>query len=446
MFTYIKAKNFKSFKNLEINFNKTKDKTNNLIVIYGENGSGKTNIAEIFRFLEMSITVKDTEKIMANVANEKSDTPNLLEYLISNINKPIDMYNMVFESNRMIDTKEPTEVECGFKTKETEGYYCIKFDKKVLEEKLYYKIDKQKGILFEIKNENGNILKKLNNKIFHDKKYKEELIDTIEKYWGKYSFLSLLFFEIKDKNKKYITSRISDNIFEAMYELVMTKTSIEDSQKRFINPNINELQRGLINEKDIEKIKKQEEILRIFFTQAYTDIRDVRYEIEKTEEKDKLRYKLFFEKKIGGEIKSIPSMWESAGTQKILKQFQILLDAILGENVIIDEIDNGVHDALIKNIIMSIKDEITGQLIITTHNTLLLETLPKESIYILTTDRNGNKEVNSIKDYDINIQKNHNARDLYFKGLFGGIPLTEYINFDEIRYTLEKQNEEDEDK
>jgi len=34
------------------------------------------------------------------------------------------------------------------------------------------------------------------------------------------------------------------------------------------------------------------------------------------------------------------------------------------------------------------------------------------------------------------IQKNNNARDLYLKGLFGGIPMTDYIDFEEIRYTL----------
>ena len=147
---------------------------------------------------------------------------------------------------------------------------------------------------------------------------------------------------------------------------------------------------------------------------------------------------------IGGEIKSIPSKIESAGTRRILEQFNALIGALLGETVILDEIDNGIHDVLMKNIIMSIKDEITGQLIITTHNTLLLEVLPKENIYILSTDYNGNKTINSIKEYGIKIQKNNNARDLYFNGVFGGIPTTNYIDFEEIKYALEdmENNEE----
>ena len=150
---------------------------------------------------------------------------------------------------------------------------------------------------------------------------------------------------------------------------------------------------------------------------------------------------------IGGQIKSIPSRLESDGTRRILNQFDTIIGSLLGETVIIDEIDNGIHDVLMKNIIMSIKDEITGQLIITTHNTLLLEILPKENIYILSTDRNGNKTINSIKEYGIKIQKNNNARDLYFKGVFGGIPTTNYIDFEEIKYALEdsENNEENAD-
>ena len=69
--------------------------------------------------------------------------------------------------------------------------------------------------------------------------------------------------------------------------------------------------------------------------------------------------------------------------------------------------------------------------------------MPKECIYILSTDYEGNKEINSIKDYGITIQKNNNARDLYFKGLFGGIPTTEYVDFEEIKYALEDSKEKE---
>ena len=48
---------------------------------------------------------------------------------------------------------------------------------------------------------------------------------------------------------------------------------------------------------------------------------------------------------------------------------------------------------------MSIKDKITGQLVITAHNTLLLEVLQKENIYILSTDYDGNNLIYDKGDY-----------------------------------------------
>ena len=151
---------------------------------------------------------------------------------------------------------------------------------------------------------------------------------------------------------------------------------------------------------------------------------------------------MFFEKIIGGKLIKIPCKHESAGTKRILDRFEALVDALNGSIVIIDEIDNGVHDLLMKNIIKSLEPEITGQLIITTHNTLLLEFLPKENVYILTTDYDGNKKLNSINDYEFKIQKNNNIRDLYFKGVFGGISYSDFIDFETIRSELEDIEDE----
>ena len=37
-------------------------------------------------------------------------------------------------------------------------------------------------------------------------------------------------------------------------------------------------------------------------------------------------------------------------TKKIIEEFDTLVGAIMGETVVIDEIDNGIHDLLMKNI------------------------------------------------------------------------------------------------
>lgn len=451
MFTYVKAKNFKSLKDIEFNLNKTKTKTNQFISIYGENGSGKTNIVELFKLLQQLTMSRATDIAMNKMPKEFWKIQEEMSDQLPTEIRQIFQLSFNLKEYRMLDEEEPTEIEYGFKINDNDGFYYIKFDDEIIEEKLYYMVGKQRAYLFQINKENGKIIKNLNRNIFINEKYNEELIDGIDKYWGKYTFLSLLSFEAIEKNKDYIDNNISNNIMEVIDKIWSMTVHVDKGALKIIPDGfvkvrkLNNIQKGIVKKDKLPEIKKYENVLNIFFTQAYADIKEVKYKIN--EKEDRIHYELYFYKMIGGQIKSIPSKLESDGTRRILNQFDTIIGSLLGETVIIDEIDNGIHDVLMKNIIMSIKDEITGQLIITTHNTLLLEILPKEYIYILSTDYNGNKTINSIKEYGIKIQKNNNARDLYFKGVFGGIPTTDYIDFEEIKYALEdsKDNEENAD-
>lgn len=441
MFTYVKAKNFKSLKDIEFNLNKTKTKTNQFISIYGENGSGKTNIVELFKLLQQLTMSRATDIAINKIPKEFWKIQEEMSDQLPTEIRQIFQLSFNLKEYRMLDEEEPTEIEYGFKINDNDGFYYIKYDDEIIEEKLYYMAGKQRAYLFQINKENNKIIKNLNKNIFINEKYNEELIDGIDKYWGKYTFLSLLSFETIEKNKDYIDNNISKNIMEVIDKIWSMTVHVDKGALKIIPDGfvkvrkLNNIQKGIVKKDKLPEIKKYENVLNIFFTQAYADIKEVKYKIN--EKEDKIHYELYFYKMIGGQVKSIPSKLESDGTRRILNQFDTIIGSLLGETVIIDEIDNGIHDVLMKNIIMSIKDEITGQLIITTHNTLLLETLPKEYIYILSTDYNGNKTINSIKEYGIKIQKNNNARDLYFKGVFGGIPTTDYIDFEEIKYALE---------
>ena len=104
--------------------------------------------------------------------------------------------------------------------------------------------------------------------------------------------------------------------------------------------------------------------------------------------------------------------------------------------VVYDEIDNGIHDLLLKNILESMADEITGQLIITTHNTYLLESMNIRSVYLIQSDYAGKKEVKCLDQYP-RIQSSNNPRNMYMKGMFGGVPIVDVIDYDEIRQELD---------
>jgi len=106
-----------------------------------------------------------------------------------------------------------------------------------------------------------------------------------------------------------------------------------------------------------------------------------------------------------------------------------IIEAINGQTVVYDEIDDGIHDLLMTNILLSVQDDITGQLILTTHNTLLLEDLNPKAAYVIYVDDQGNKEARCFDDYDIRIQQSNNQRKLYLNGVFGGIPFSNKIDY-----------------
>lgn len=84
MFTYVKAKNFKSLKNIYLNLKSTKTKVNNFVVIYGENGSGKTNIVELFRLLQQNILMRYIDKVIPieNIKKDQELSNNIISELM----------------------------------------------------------------------------------------------------------------------------------------------------------------------------------------------------------------------------------------------------------------------------------------------------------------------------------------------------------------------------
>ena len=75
MFTYIKLKNFKSFKNVEINLQEKKNMPKPLAVIYGVNGSGKTTISQAFLALHRTIQTMQVKGMLKDILDENLTPP-----------------------------------------------------------------------------------------------------------------------------------------------------------------------------------------------------------------------------------------------------------------------------------------------------------------------------------------------------------------------------------
>ena len=393
MITYVELKNFKSFKNTRFDFRKGKKSYKKFVAIYGENGSGKSNFVDSLSFLRLSLEsfhMVDPEQLQ-----QIQKTAPLPDKLVAALTKSdLLSFRKVMANHRMIACTEPTTIELGFVFNNHAGYYLLSFEEGVVGEKLYYFTGKQSGVMFDLSIKDGQISTSFCGSFFNTREAERELKTLIDQYWGKHSLLSILHNERERKNTEYINKSYLPNVFEPINMILFLTAKHSMGSLKAQNANVNykgvidNPMEGLIASAHEQALDQTERILNGFFTQAYSDIKQVFY--QKNPEGPNLHYRLFVQKMIGGQIRSINFLEESEGTKRILFMINDLLGACQGGTIALDEIDTGVHDLLLKTMLESIDDWIDGQLIITTHNTYLLETLRPQSIYVINVTAGGN--------------------------------------------------------
>lgn len=114
--------------------------------------------------------------------------------------------------------------------------------------------------------------------------------------------------------------------------------------------------------------------------------------------------------------KAIPLKYESEGIKKIISILQLLIVVYNRSSitVAIDELDAGVFEYLLGELLRIISEKGKGQLLFTSHNLRPLETLDRGFIAFTTTNpSNRYLRMSNLKD-------NNNLRDFYFRDIILG--------------------------
>lgn len=443
MFRYVKLKNYKSLVDLNVDFTEKKDTPKKLILIYGENGAGKSNFASSFFTLSEIIRTKSNKEILDKITEDmiakKKNIP--VENVIKILKGGLKEIENIIKECKTIGSKDNMLLEFGFRINDKNGVYKFETDnEKIVYEKLDFVYNKNSVTFFEI--DNNNI--KINENVINKKSYYNELTELTEKYFGKHSFISILNSEIADKRLKFIEENINSSLLDVIKFLdnICIQVNENSSIRGKINNSdimlkIPEYKKGEINKDEEHKLDTTEELLNIFFTYLYSDIKKVYYKKELI--KQKIHYQLYVKKLIYNNLIEMSFDNESTGTQQLLRLFPFLIDSVCGETEIVDEFDSGIHDILVKNIIENVYPSIKGQLILTTHNTYLLESdIPKECMYSFKLDSFANKELSPMTSIDgERIHPNLNVRKRYLNGTYKGTPMPMSLDFDEFAEMFE---------
>ena len=236
MFSYVHLENFKSFKNITFDFHQNKHEAKKMIAIYGENGSGKSNFVSAFEVLWMFFkclphSKPDTSmlKLLA-LAKESGDIslePAVIDAMLDDHRCQTNILSFL-RNCRMAGCDEPTVIEFGFIIDGVEGHYTLIFADQILFEELYYLYNQRRSKLFTISQSDFGIRSEL-SKVTNNKSYQKELKELIHKYWGKYSFWSILTDELMQKNVAYLIKNLSNSVATVFLTLMSTSSSYQPS-------------------------------------------------------------------------------------------------------------------------------------------------------------------------------------------------------------------------
>ncbi len=449
MLVKVLVNNFLSFENetelTMIPSNKTRKKTEHKIsvkstpllkyaVIYGANAAGKSNLVEVFRFIQYSVSKATPAHAATMVCKSKE----------SNAQKP-STFEIQFTTNGKFYAY---------------GFSVILQDRKIMSEWMYelYQNGSAKA-LFERQQAQKPVLGESISLESNDKiKIQTYLEDFDENS-------NLLFLSFMNQGKKYTpTSKLG--FFKEVFNWISNglvvcspQTSITSFEYYYnetslikINKLIKIFDTG-ISEVRIDEISK-DELKKELPQYVYDDLmEDIKKKLEEGIEKVKVSMrsnKSFFniESLDNGELKvttiklkhgnsfyDFNFKEESDGTRRLFELLDILLNKTENKVYVIDEMERSLHPKLTAKFIElfdQMHPEQKIQLVFTTHEASIMdqELFRRDEIWFVERDKDNNSNIYSLdrfkERYDKKLSK------AYLEGRYGAIPVFTSFGFKEV--------------
>ena len=410
-----------------------------LAVLYGENGAGKSNLMSAFVLLpELTRTmdVRDAyERLLTRDAifqDEKME-----KVMREQMRHSLRDMSAIIKDYRMIDCEDPIVAEYEFNINGNNGCYRVEFGQdEIVHERLEYVLNRRRGLYFDCSSD--GIL--INDTVIQGTNGKDFLVDvkeTAKRYWGKHSLLAILLYEMKDKSNAFGRDNVTENFNTVLREFRGLSCAVSMGNKSWegLSSKLQVLKRPLQGHLSLRR-ETELDYASDFFTQLFTSVdlsvRKIFYKKEFHD--DEIYYKLIEEKYIAGNYRRIDFERESAGNCQLLNISCYLLTACMGGVVILDEAEANIHDLLFQKLLEEIRPILKGQVIMTTHNTMLMEaSFAREATYILSVDPDNpsDKKIRCISDYRKRTYAANNIRNKYLNCEYGGVPELRQTEFQE---------------
>lgn len=416
--------NFKNIENGIIAFpSYTKEnyfsKVSEIIGVYGQNGSGKTSLVDALWIIRYALMGRPLPKDTSDYILKTSSTSELkvVFSIESKDNKYLVFYDIEIsraKENRVILTKENLSYKSfvndtwtiktgiiGFNTKNQKIVFTPEKNFKLLttynqdnriELRVSKKLSEENMTSFIFSNETEKIIensesfKEYSNIILLLKNYSIYQMFIVKNSHIDLENIKLYFpLMVTQDNKQYIT--LYDIRVGSSKPSIVPKDIYNAIKKIFVQMNI---------------------VLKAIIPGLSIDVKNHGKQIS---ENGRSGFKIEFVSIRNG--LEIPLRYESDGIKKIISILGMLVRMFNSPSIclVVDELDSGVFEYLLGEILQIINESGKGQLIFTSHNLRPLEILDTNSLVFTTT--NPKKRYLKFS----NVKSNNNLRKLYYRSL-----------------------------
>lgn len=463
--TNVTIHNLKNVINGSLSFgNPRKDYRASILGLYGQNGSGKTALIDSLELLKYALCGNTIPKKFTDFINVESEVATLFYEFEMQAPEATTKVSYQFSIKSVSDTSE-TNVD-SVQSYETKKRVCIfnelircpiLSDKKIRMGKLidtdttelFIPLPKKQLLVGDTKKTTTDLLvaKKLASTQSRSFVFSRDFLDAVRSN-VKYS-------ANPDKELVYYASIIESLVNFGNHELFIINTTNSGHISLNAQPLVFKLSEGgmgaissvmiPLNEpavipqkaKDVvtKVISNMNVVLKRIVPGLTISIKDLGTQVLENGETGS-RVQLISHKN----NKEIPLCYESEGIKKIVSILQLLIVVYNQPSITlaIDELDSGVFEYLLGELLRIISERGKGQLIFTSHNLRPLETLDRGFIAFTTTNPQ-NRFVRLI-----NVKENNNLRDFYYRDIMLGEQseeLYEQTNNSEIALSFREAGE-----
>lgn len=408
-----------------------------MLGLYGQNGSGKTTLIDsldILKFYLMGIEIKQDYANMITQGEQSSRLSYVFE--LSNDEKTYEnqyLVNLSFSFRKKNIKIENNDIQDKYKGKETilEVFdevisYAYKSKEENIRENTI--IDTSDISTFKPESKYKEIFgsdKEIKEKVVIDKNHTNK---SSKSYIFSDEFITLFNSKCENNHYKFLINTLNSYGKSNLNVLYTASVDTVDNQlmpmylynisdKKLLSGAlaINLTQPSTVPEALYKNVKNAFDQINIVLEQLIPNMQLRINELGKETNKNMIPC-IIFELISERDRFNIPLRFESAGIRKIISTLSLLITVYNNPNmtVAIDEIDSGIFEYLLGEIMNIFSDGAKGQLIYTSHNLRALETINKDFTAFTTTD-----ESNRYIHFK-GIKTNNNLRDYYFTDIVFG--------------------------